>query len=217
MRWVWLVLALFLAACQPRAVGGPSRSIYAGEQRSASYFQQETTTWDTYSWDNDAAIFRLNDGTLEGAVVADRGYIWSLDNETRGDVIINVTVQQKQGALGAAFGVMCRADDDGNGYYFLISSDGQFSIAVATDDRNALFRLVPWQSSSAIQQGYQSNEIRAVCFENYLAMFVNDVFLAEAVDLEAEFPQGQIGVTLAAVQETAWVRFDDILVRPARG
>lgn len=208
---------LFLAACQPRPEGGPTRTVYAGEQRTAYYFQQDTTTWDTFSLDNDAAIFRVNDGALEGAVVADRGYVWSLNNELHENVIVNATVQQTQGALGAAFGVICRADAAGNGYYFLISSDGQFSISVGTDDRNALFQLVPWQSSSAIKTGYQANEIRAVCFENYLALFVNDVFLGEASDLEGEFTQGELGVTLGAVNETAWVRFDDILVRPARG
>jgi hypothetical protein len=214
-KLAWMLL-IFIAACQSSPSGAPSRTVYAGEQSIAYYFQNnDASTWDTFSLDSDAAIFRTNDGTLEGAVVANRGYVWSLNNEQYQNVIVNVTLRQTQGARGASLGVLCRADDAGNGYYFLISSDGQYSISVATSAQNALTQLVPWRSSSAIKQGYQTNEIRAVCHDDYLAMFVNDVFVAETTD--SQFSQGEIGLTLAAVGETAWAQFDNVLIRPTRG
>jgi hypothetical protein len=210
-----MLIICTLLSCQSRAGGGPSRSVFAGEQRTAYYFQDDAGGWDTFSLDSDAAIFRLNVGTLEGAVVANRGYVWSLNNQNHTNIIVNATLRQTQGVLGASMGVMCRADAAGNGYYFLISSDGQFNISLATDARSALVPLVPWQSSSVVKQGYMTNEIRAVCHDDYLALFVNDVFVAEAVD--TRFTQGELGVTLAAVNATAWVQFDDVLIRPTRG
>lgn len=215
MRLLILPLLLVLVACGSRAEGGPSRSVYAGDQRTAYYFQQDAGSWDTFSLDGDAAVFRYGDNALEGAVVANRGYVWSLNHETHTNVIAHASVQMTQGARGSSFGVICRADAGGNGYYFLVSSDGQYSIQVATAARNALVPLVDWQSSSAIKQGVQTNTIRAVCHDDYFALFVNDVFLAEATD--TQISQGALGVTLAAVGETAWVRFDDILIQPTRG
>lgn len=209
-----IILALIiLSACSPRPEGGPTRSVYTGDRQTAYYFQQDAGPWDTFSRDNDAALFRVNDGGLEGAVVANRGYIWSLNHEIHDNVIINATVRQTQGTFGNGFGVICRADENGNGYYFLIASTGEFTISVGTSDRSDLFQLVPWQRHNAIKSGLITNEIRAVCVDNYLAMFVNDVFLGEAFD--DEFTEGQLGVAVGAVGKTAWVRFDDILIRDA--
>ncbi len=210
---VLLLALIFLSACSSQPDGGPTRSVYTGDRRTAYYFQQGTTTWDIYSLDNDSALFRINEGGLEGAVVANRGYIWSLNHEIHDNVIINATVRQSQGSFGNGFGVICRADENGNGYYFLIASTGEFTISVGTSDRSDLFQLVPWQRHNAIKQGLVTNEIRAVCVDDYLAMFVNDVFVGEAFD--DEFTEGQLGITLGAVDQTAWVRFDDILIRDA--
>lgn len=212
-RWGLLLVLMFLSACSSRPEGGPTRSVYTGDRQTAYYFQQDAGTWDTYARDNAAALFRVNDGGLEGAVVANRGYIWSLNHETHDNVIINATVRQSQGTFGNGFGVICRADENGNGYYFLIASTGEFTISVGTSDRSDLFQLVPWQRHNAIKQGLVTNEIRAVCVDNYLAMFVNDVFLGEAFD--DEFTEGQLGVAVGAVGQTAWVRFDDIILRDA--
>jgi hypothetical protein len=160
------------------------------------------------------ALFRLGQGALEGAVTPRRGYVWSLNNEPHRDVIVSARVRQTEGRLGNGFGLICRADEQGNGYYFLISSDQYFSISVGTSARNDLFQLVPWQYHSAIRRGRVTNELRAVCAGDYLALFINDVFVAETTD--REFESGMLGVTLAAVEQTAWVRFSDIWLRDAR-
>jgi hypothetical protein len=217
MRYLWLltvsVLAL-AAGCQPTPADGPSRSVYTRPARTAYYFEYgDAGPWQVFTAPGEAALFRASEGALEGAVVADRGYIWSLNGLEHDNVIITAALQQTQGADGSAFGVMCRASADGNGYYFLIASDGTFSISVGTDARSDLFQLVPWQASSAVRRGTQANTIRAVCVEDYLALFVNDVFVAETFD--DEFTRGQAGVALGAVQATAWARFDDIVIQDA--
>ena len=203
------------AGCQPSApTTGPSRSVYTRPARTVYYFQHgDAGPWQVFTAPGDAALFRVNDGALEGAVVADRGYVWSLNGTEHQDVIVTATVQQTRGAEGSALGVICRADASGNGYYFLVASDGTFSISVGTDARNDLFQLVPWQASSAVRRGTQPNTIRAVCVENYLALFINDAFVAEKFD--DEFTRGQLGVALGAVQTTAWARFDDIVIQDA--
>jgi hypothetical protein len=74
---------------------------------------------------------------------------------------------------------MCRAHplDNGIGYYFLITADGQYGIRIGEGSRIRV--LVPFTSSSAIRTGKASNTIRAVCVDDYLAMYINDQFVAE--------------------------------------
>lgn len=205
---------LVLVGCQPAPTDGPSRRAFARPARTVYYFQQgNAASWQVFTAPDSAALFRISDGALEGSVLAERGYIWSLNGVEHDDVIVSADVQLTQGAPGSALGLICRADARGNGYYFLIANDGSFSISVGTDARNELFQLVPWQASSAIRPGRQLNALRIVCVENYLALFVNQVFVAEAFD--DEFQRGQLGVTVGGVEQTAWARFDNIVLQPA--
>ena len=211
------LIAVLLAACtatdqltmQER---GPTRSVVTGSQRTLYEFY-DAATWDVFSTEDGAADFSVEDGALEGYVAADRGYLMSRNHVAHTDVIVNATVQQTQGLLGNGFGVVCRADEQGNGYYFLLSSDGQFTISVGTSARDELFEIIPWQNHSIIKQNTQPNEIRAVCAGNYLAMFINDVFVAEAFD--DELTAGELGVVIGAVTRPAAARFDNILLRDA--
>ena len=191
---------------------GPTRSVFAGNQRTLYAFDAPTT-WDIFAVDDGAAYFRLSDRALEAHVGADRGYVISTNNVQHDNVIINAKVRQTDGLLGNGFGVVCRADNMGNGYYFLLASTGEFTISVGTPARNALFELVPWQFHSQINQGMRENEIRAICVQNYLAMFINNVFVAEAFD--DEFSAGELGVVIGAVDRPATARFDNILIRDA--
>jgi hypothetical protein len=155
----------------------------------------------------------VRDSALEAAVVPDLGYIWSLRNPTYRNVAIQATVQQTEGQPGNGFGLLCRADASCNGYYFLISTTGYFSIRNATNAQNDPSPLVDWQRSDAIRQGNEPNELLAACVNDYLSFSVNNRFLVEVRDVT--HAAGALGVALGAVQEPAWVRFDDIIVREA--
>lgn len=191
---------------------GPTLSVVTGSQRIVYEFF-DARTWDIFTVEGDLARFSVNEGRLEAYVAADRGYVMSANNVPHTDVIVEAAVQQTEGLLGNGFGLVCRADEHGNGYYFLLSSDGQFTISVATPVRDELFQLIPWQYHSIIRQGYFENTIRAVCAGNYLALFINDVFVAETFD--DEFTSGELGVVIGAVGKPAAARFDHILLRDA--
>ncbi|MBZ0301256.1 MAG: hypothetical protein K8J31_16035 [Anaerolineae bacterium] len=212
-----LILAVIgLAACASPPLSmqerGPTRSVVTASQRMMYDFF-DASTWDVFTVDDPPARFAVEEGALVGSVAADQGYLMSTNHVRHEDVLINATVQQTEGLLGNGFGVVCRADAQGDGYYFLISSDGEFTISAATPVRDDLFQLIPWQHHSVIRQGVYANDIRAVCAGNYLAMFINDVFVAEVFD--DEFTSGQLGLVVGAVGQPAAVRFDNILVRDA--
>jgi hypothetical protein len=210
----WGLLLVVLAGCAGTQLNSPSVFVGYSKARASEHFDSDDGNWDTFTAPNEQALFSIDQGMLQGAVVANRGYIWSLDKQPYSNTGVEVKVQQTRGAQGNGFGLLCRADESGDGYYFVISSAGQFAI-LKGDLKAGIdpIPLVDWQNSSAIKQGFEPNVLQATCLNDYLAFSANGYFLGEARD--TTFSSGQIGVVLGAAGETAWVNFDDVIVRDA--
>lgn len=208
------MVALLLASCSGLQDKVRTPLIGFGDIIAEYHFDTPSTSWDTFRLPDDAAFFSVTDGALSGAVLGDRGYIWSLNQSTYEDISIKATLQQTRGIEGNGFGVMCRADENGNGYYFVLSSAGQFAILKAVPETPDPIQLVKWQGSGAVKKGDGMNAIEAICLDDYLSFTVNGVFIAEVRD--TTFASGKTGVVLGAVKETAGVRFDDIILRSVR-
>ncbi|GJM43095.1 MAG: hypothetical protein DHS20C20_33770 [Ardenticatenaceae bacterium] len=201
-----LVLAvLLLAACS-----SPSKEYEAGEVLLTESFNS-ASAWETYV--SDTVDFQVNDGVYR-VQTEDGGYIWGLNEAEHDDVVIEVTSTQDSSYDNNAYGVMCRSDtsNNGDGYYFLISGDGYYSISKGEgEDVN---QLVEWTSSSAINEGQASNTIRAVCIDNYLALYVNDKFLAEVED--SDFSSGYAGFAATAFDGgDTDISFDNLTITAA--
>jgi len=107
--------------------------------------------------------------------------------------------------------VVCRAsagEDNASGYYFLIGGDGSYSIRKGRDDIDA---LVSWARSDVINRGAGSNTIRAVCMGDYLALYVNGEFIADAHD--NTYRGGFVGFVAAAAEGTiVEIAFDNLRI-----
>ncbi len=220
MRWLLrcgLIFAIvdMLAACaaaMPTPTAAPPAAVTPADTLARYSFDDDAPAgWDVYSLDNDQAVFRVSGGALEGAVVADRGYIWSLENVARADVAVSATVRQTQGEPNAAYGLMCRADDAGNGYSFVISSAGYFALLRADPDVDNPLQLAEWRQHPALRVGSAANDLQIICAGERLAFYANGKLLAEVRD--SAYSSGEIGLTLGAVGATAWARFDTIVVQ----
>jgi hypothetical protein len=209
-----LTVLLLITGCGGLVDSVRTPLIGFGDTEAEYHFDTSQSSWDTFRLPDDAAFFAVTDGALTGSVVGDRGYIWSLNKPQYSDTSIKATLQQTKGSSGNGFGVMCRADKDGNGYYFVLSSAGQFAILKAEPGTPDPIQLVKWQSSGAVKQGNEINSIEAICLDDYLSFTVNGVFIAEVRD--SSFQSGETGVVLGAVGQPLWVRFDDIIIRDVR-
>lgn len=208
------VLVFLLVGCSGLQDTVRTPLIGFGDLEGEYHFENSQSSWDTFQLPEEAASFTVSDGALVGSVVGDRGYIWSLNQPLYADISIKAKLQQIRGSQGNGFGVMCRADESGNGYYFVVSSTGQFAILKAVATVPDPIQLVKWQSSGAVQTGEDVNAIEAICVGDYLSFTVNGVFIAEARD--SEFKTGHVGAVLGAVKQPLWVRFDDIIIRDVR-
>jgi hypothetical protein len=102
---------------------------------------------------------------------------------------------------------------EGDGYLFLIQGTGSYAIMRARG--RAVVPLVDWTPSEHINVGPGTNHIRAICDGNYLALYVNDQFLAQATD--DTYESGQVGLVASAANPLGVrVQFDNLSVSEAQ-
>ncbi|MCC6616984.1 MAG: hypothetical protein IT320_26165 [Anaerolineae bacterium] len=172
-----LAAGLALTACM-RANG--SRSFEIGDLLLDEDFTS-SSAWETYSDPSRQIDLRVVDGEYR-IEAHDEVFMWGLNAQIQTDVVMEVEAEQLSTYSDNAYGVMCRADPsaDGDGYYFFISGDGYYTIRRGAGGE--VTPLIQWTPSAAIRQGQQRNRIRAVCIEDYLALYVNDQFVDETHD-----------------------------------
>lgn len=104
-----------------------------------------------------------------------------------------------------------RQNNNGDGYLFLVDGAGRFAIMRSNSRR--ITALVDWTANGAIRRVTEtegaSNNLRAVCQGDYLALFVNDTFVGDATD--DTFSSGQVGLVGASAGRAGLtVTFDNL-------
>ncbi len=146
-------------------------------------------------------------------LATDRGStMWAAASRSFTDVAIDVEATQAVAPPNNNndYGVICRLQPDGNGYYFVVSGDGFYAIYRAVEGE--FEPLVDFTPSDVIRQGNATNHIRAVCKATHLVLFVNGEKVAEAED--ATFAEGDIGLTATTYEDRPTeIHFDNLVVR----
>lgn len=201
-----LLTAALLASCSNTR---PEVEITLGEILSRESFEPLPFGWDTATQGN------IHIGAAEGAyrIVTDANdFVSGFNSTPYADVVIDVQGIQLTAGDDGAYGVVCRAaaDNRGNGYYFLVGADGSYTIRKGQfGEINA---LVHWARHDAIAQEAALNQLRAVCIQDYLALYINGVFVADVRD--DTFSSGYIGFAAAAgAGSSLEVAFDDLILR----
>ncbi len=154
---------------------------------------------------------QLTDGGYELSSNSDT-YVWSFTEETYSDVVLETAVRQLSTERNNAYGLVCRANNSRNGYYFLISGDGFVSIRRV--ERGLSSPIVDWTPSNAVRQGERANELRAICAGDYLAFYVNNQLTAEGRD--GRFSQGMAGFAASGSEDgSVQVTFQQFTIRAA--
>ncbi len=129
------------------------------------------------------------------------------------NVIIDVRTFQTTQDKTNAYGVICRGStsiNSSNGYYFLIGADGSYSIRIGQSQK--VNPLVRWAKTKAVNQGASINNLRIICIDDYLALYINGEFVADIWD--STYSAGYIGLTAATREGTVInVSFDNLIVR----
>jgi hypothetical protein len=138
--------------------------------------------------------------------------MWGVANRSFDDLIVEVDASQVAGPASNDndYGVVCREQGNGDGYYLLISGDGYYAVIEA--EGGDFEPLVDWTKSDVVRQGNATNHIRAICDGSSLALFVNGQRLATAED--STFASGDIALTATSYEdEPTEVHFDNLVVQ----
>lgn len=171
-------------------------------------------SYDTESWIS--PIFDWEGNSLRGRVPVGQGYAVAVREVRPSNVTIRATtrVEDAPSDTVTSTGVLCRADATGNGYYFLISSNGRVSIQKALPSEPDLIPLIDWTTHPAVNDLADRNVLNASCVADYLVLYVNGEYTVQARD--SDIARGSVGVTLAGNANGAdgFVRavFDDVTV-----
>ena len=206
-----VVLILIIAACTSDVPpSSPVQEVQVGEQLMTEDFDA-VGDWDTY--DEDRVYLNVEDGVYRGMLDWAGRYIWGVNGEVHTDAVIEVDLQFGESDRLTMGGIICRASpqNTGDGYYFLISAQGKFSIRRGT--ASSADELVALQDHDAIQMDGQLNHLRAVCVGNRLQFFVNGEYLSSVED--ESYRRGYTGLTIGLPANSVLagnVTFDNLRV-----
>jgi hypothetical protein len=197
---------LILSACAsvsiPTALPANPGDILYQEQ-----FEDNTTGWDRVSNDNGIMDY---DGGGYRILIQQPGFnLWSTPEKNFSDVRVETDVTKLNGPDENRAGLMCRYQN-GDYYFFIISSDGFYAIGKFIGGNTLLLGQTEMQSSEFIQVN-EMNHVRADCVGDTLSFYVN--FNEVAVVQDSDFPSGDVGVVAGAFSEPGVdVLFDHFVV-----
>jgi hypothetical protein len=118
--------------------------------------------------------------------------MWSYPDRVFTNAIIWVEAAKLEGTDDNAFGILCRIQENGDFYAFLISSDGYFGISRRQAGTFHLLNADSMTHSDAVSSTTGLYRLRAECDRENLFFFVNDFMVAEVGDNELK--SGKVGV-----------------------
>jgi hypothetical protein len=214
-RWLLIFLIPWLAACGSDALKNEN-DLEVGAVLYDFDFE-DPQAFETGDFPTVGARLSIQAGRYRIEQSGERAYyIWGQGGDAAQDVVIEVEAQAQNSLNDNLYGVMCRVDAAGAGYVFLEASDGYGAIA-RTDGRSLSF-IVDWRQNTAIHLGQETNTLRAICVGDYLALYVNDHYVADVTDQRHSAP-GQVGLMAGIFttgnQQTTIVDFDNLTVSAA--
>ncbi len=193
------------------AAGPTSGRPESGDLLYEEDFEDPATGWTTSSDDNTSAGY--SDGQYRIAIYRPDYMAWG--NPESGlelaSFSLEVDARQVDGPLNNNFGLVFRLKEEVEEFYwFQISGDGYYSVDLNKEDEWS--SVVPWQESSAVNQGVgATNHLRVTCSGDQCSLYVNDTHLVDMVD--GVLSSGSIGLAAGAFDEPGViVQFDNLKV-----
>lgn len=210
--FLWIpILGFMTIACQLSSLTTELFETPSGAVLFQDDFSDDSSGWKNQS-DEQLGTVDYFDGYYRIEVQGDHNMIWSGPGLTLTDVRIEADMIKVIGTPDDLFGLVCRAEDKENYYFFVISSDGYYGIGKTIDGVQSLINADGMKPSELISQGKSINHLRSDCIEDRLELFINGQLVAQVVD--GDLSSGDIGLLAGnlAAQENV-VLFDNLSTR----
>jgi hypothetical protein len=202
-----LCLAGLLAACKSSYL--TDLAARPGDRLFWDDFSDQMNAWPSLS--DSTGAMGYSEHAYRIVVSAANYELWALSGHVYGNVRIEADATRLAGPEQNQFGLICRAVDHDNFYFFLISSDGYFAVGKVIDDKPTLLGQKMMSYTPGIATGNVPNHLRFDCIGQTLTAYVNGHAVAMVTD--SDFSQGDAGL-LAGAFDTPGVdiAFDNFVV-----
>lgn len=194
-KYLFPLVVILITACTPAksqtAPAAPSGTVLFQDE-----FEQNTTGWDRIS--NEIGIMDYDSGGYRMLIRQPSYNFWSTPEKDYRDVRLEVDLTKLNGPDENRAGLMCRYQN-GNYYFFVISSDGYYAIGKFIDGQTILLGQSAMQASPDIQTG-AANHLRADCIGDSLILYINYNLVTGAQD--ADLAAGDVGLLAGTFAET---------------
>ena len=179
---VGVITALVLAVVFAFVSGRNSAEVIAGDELYTVDFTsaddwngvQSDTPNTSFSLEPENGLFRVGANT--------ENYAWALNTDTHTDILIESRPRLATDNPNNGYGVGCRVQQDGAGYWFLVSRDGYAAILIAGSN-GSVINLSEWKFSNAVNTGATArNTLQAACDGETLVFTVNGEQIAQVTD-----------------------------------
>ncbi len=217
-RWIWIMAGIILVSglCGLVVIGGGTAAVLRNLSNPApglaataapligtetiiyqDDFLDPSSGWDRYAGED--AITDYESGGYRILVNDENSYFWSNPYMFFSDILVEVQATKIAGPDDNDFGLICRYQDAQNFYFFLISSDGYYSINKYRDGEYEIVGRESYTFDEGIRQGQATNLLQASCVGDVLALTVNGERLFEVQD--GDFSGGDVGLIAGTFAE----------------
>ena len=203
-----LVLTLAILACSLGDSDGEDAP--AADVLFQDDFSDSSSGWDSYS-DSDG-VTDYADDVYRILVNETSTDYWANPGLDFTDTVIEVDATKVGGPDDNDLGLICRYQDVDNFYFFIISSDGYYTIGKVVDGTQELIGGDNMEYSDTIKQGNATNHIQADCVGTHLVLHVNGEKLSDVTD--STYTSGDVGLMAGTFDAPGTdIHFDDFVVK----
>lgn len=214
MKWnklfIILFFGLFLNGCQTSSLTTDMLP-WTGDEKVLfkDSFTHQSGGWQTY--EDSLSLAKYDSGGFRLWADVPHYQFWSVPGLNFKDTLIYTRARKLGGPDDNLFGVLCRYQDAGNYYAFVIGSDGYYGIYKMVSGEQVLIDQVNMDFSTEIHRGAQENDLMVLCKGDQLALFVNDSQLIRVQD--ETFTFGDVGLIIGNLSLPGVdILFDDFIV-----
>ncbi|UCE00285.1 MAG: hypothetical protein JSV42_06055 [Chloroflexota bacterium] len=191
----YLVLAIvfssLLSGCQLTPLASEYFEIPSGGVLFQDDFSDPSSGWQNRTFGDYAALDYF-DGYYRIQVSGENQMVWGGTGLNFSDIRLETDAIKVIGDVDDMFGIVCRAVDQDNFYFFAISSDGYYGIGKKVKGIQSMIGAKGMLPSEVIAQGLSVNHLSVDCIGNQLNFRVNGHLVASRNDIELS--TGNVGL-----------------------
>ncbi len=191
-------MVFLIGACQISSLTSSLFETPSGAVLYQDDFSDPNSGWEIFS-DSEKGEMDYFDSFFRIQVLGSQQMLLNHPGLDFTDVRVEADMIKVIGSSNDMFGLICKAADQQNYYFFVISSDGYYGIGKMIAGETSMINAPGMLPSEIISQGISKNHLRADCVGEHLTLSVNGQELVSVTDADLE--RGGAGILAGTLDD----------------